>query len=91
MNKKDLAEIVSLESGLTINKALKVINSVFETIGEKTLNGENVELRGFGTFYLKEQKPREIFSPVLQKKVDVASNFKVMFKPGKALRKNKGD
>ncbi|MBN1499211.1 MAG: HU family DNA-binding protein [Spirochaetes bacterium] len=91
MTKNDVADIVSISTQSTKTDVMKIINCFIETIKEKALLGEQIEIRGFGTFYLNTKERREIFSPISQKKIDVPATSTVLFKPSKALRITKGD
>lgn len=50
MNKKEIAESVYLNSTLTKEQAMDAVDCVFNAIAESLNRGENVYLRGFGTF-----------------------------------------
>jgi integration host factor subunit beta len=50
------------------------------------LSGRRIEVRGFGVFTLKHQKPRQARNPKTGDAVSVDGKYKVHFKPGKELR-----
>ncbi len=92
MTKNEVADIVSISTEVPKTEVMKIINCFIDVISEKALLGEQIDIRGFGTFYLNKKESREIFSPISQKKIDVPATSTVLFKPSKALRiTNKGD
>ena len=50
MNKSELSSKISEKSGLTKVAAEKALNAFTEAITEALVNGEKVQLVGFGTF-----------------------------------------
>ena len=53
MNKSDLIEVLSKDTGLTISKAEEVVKTVFNTMATALTNNDRVEIRGLGTFKVK--------------------------------------
>lgn len=93
MTKRDLIDTVYLKTHISKKDVTTVVNTFLESILESVKQGDRIDLRGFGTFYLAEKKSRQVFSPIAQKKVDVSGGFNVMFKSSKAGRitTEKGD
>lgn len=93
MTKRELVETVYLKTGVQKKDVKTVVDCFLSTVRESVLQGERVDLRGFGVFYLSEKKQRQVFSPLLQKNVDVEAGFNVMFKSSKSNRVtiHKGD
>ena len=54
--KADIVHSVRNHLGLSRSKSAKVIESTFEIIKKSMENGENVLIRGFGKFSIKEKK-----------------------------------
>ena len=50
MNRSDLVEVLSKETGLTNRKAEEVVNRVFNGMANALAKGNRVEIRGFGSF-----------------------------------------
>lgn len=55
MTKADLAKKVSDECGVDRNTVMLTIDKVLDSIRESVVNGEEVFLRGFGTFGVKHR------------------------------------
>lgn len=53
---------------------------VFDAIIERVNRGERVLIRGFGTFFRHEQRPRTVSSPVLGAPVNVPKRYTLRFK-----------
>ncbi len=53
MTKTELIEALSNETGLPIRKAEEVVKAVFKSMANALTNNDRVEIRGFGTFKVK--------------------------------------
>ena len=71
MNKKQLVKRVSQKTGLTLTESNEFLNSVLDTISDTLKNRENVFLRGFGSFMIKERKPRRTMSLNTRKMITI--------------------
>jgi integration host factor subunit beta len=87
MTKSVLIEKVSEKvEGLTKNQTEIVVETVFDSIKKALMNGEKIEIRGFGNFRLKTRKPRKARNPKTGESVDVPGKKVLYFKVGKALK-----
>jgi len=87
MTKSELIEIVSnRQDQISRYEAEVVINSVFQAISDALANGNRVELRGFGSFSIRERRDRMGRNPKTGESVYVPSKVVPHFKPGKELR-----
>lgn len=87
LTKADLAEAGAAATGLYKQTVEVIVNTVFESIIESLQAGETIELRGFGSFHLRDRPARVGRNPKTGKRVDVPAKRVCYFKPGKALRK----
>lgn len=55
MTKAEIVAEISKKTGVEREKTLKVVEALMVTIKEQTANGEDIFLRGFGTFTTKER------------------------------------
>lgn len=71
----------------------KVVDAFFGGITDALVNGDRVELRGFGTFSVKERAARTGRNPRTGESVKVDAKKLPFFKSGKELRDklNAGD
>lgn len=86
MTKSALINALARQKMLSRKDAETVVNTVFEEISLSLENGNRVELRGFGSFGLKERRSRDGRNPKTGDKVFVDSKRVLFFKAGKELR-----
>jgi integration host factor subunit beta len=54
MTKLQLVETLAKKENLTLKAAESVINIIFDAMAEALIGGERVEIRGFGSFVVKD-------------------------------------
>ena len=86
MTKAQLVEEVARNTQLTKKHAEIIVNTVFESIVDSLKDGEKIELRGFGSFRIRERGSRIGRNPKTGDRVDVPSKRIPYFKPGKQLK-----
>jgi integration host factor subunit beta len=86
MTKAELVDEVARSVQLTKKQAETIVNIVFDSIVDSLRAGEKIELRGFGSFRLRNRKSRLGRNPKTGAKVDVPSKKIPYFKPGKELK-----
>jgi integration host factor subunit beta len=86
MTKSQLIKKLALEKDISAKIAETVVGTVFEEISASLENGQRVELRGFGSFGLKERRSREGRNPKTGESVSVNAKRVMFFKAGKELR-----
>lgn len=87
MTKSELIEELAIKNRL-INKkeAEMVINTIFDSIGGELVDGGRVEIRGFGSFTVRERDAREARNPKSGDVVKIPAKKTPFFKTGKELR-----
>lgn len=87
MTKSELIEQLS-EGHEILNKrdAETIINLIFGGMSEALAQGNRVEIRGFGSFSVREREAREARNPKSGELVKIASRKTPFFKTGKELR-----
>lgn len=86
MTKTDLVRAVAEKSGLRVKDSEAAINAFIEVVTEALKNGDSVEIRGFGTFFMKERAARVARNPKTGEKIEVPPKLVPAFKPGKDLK-----
>ena len=86
MTKAALVEEVSRVANLTKKHSEVIVDTVFQSIITALRRGEKIELRGFGSFRLRQREPRKGRNPKTGDRVDVPSKKVPYFKPGKELK-----
>jgi nucleoid DNA-binding protein len=85
MTKQQLIEKVAAKTELGKAQAEGAVDSVFELIAETLRQNERVELRGFGSFTVKDRKERQGRNPRTGEPITIAAKRDASFKPGKEL------
>ena len=86
MNKSDLILQVARATGLTRAVSETVVTAVFERITEALVKGEGVELRGLGTFEVRQRRARVGRNPKTGAQVQFPARKVPLFRMGKELR-----
>ena len=85
--KKELALLVSEETGCKKNLASEMVDTVFEAMRESLMKAERIEIRGFGVFQVKETRPKPAArNPRTGQVIYVPARKKTHFRPGKLLK-----
>lgn len=86
MTKAELVEDVARAAELTKKDAERLVEIVFESIIETLNRGEKIELRGFGSFRVRERGARRGRNPKTGDPVNIPAKRVPYFKPGKELK-----
>jgi len=87
MTKAELIESVTQHyNTLTKSQTEVLVNTVFDSIKEALSKGDKIEIRGFGSFRLRQRQMREGRNPKTGKMVQVQSKKVPFFKAGKELK-----
>ena len=86
MTKAELVDEVARNSDLSKKDAEVIVQTVLDSIVDSLKSGEKVELRGFGSFRLRERASRLGRNPKTGEKVHVPAKRVPYFKPGKDLK-----
>jgi len=87
MTKSELVEkLVEANASLSRKESEMVVNLIFDSMCEALKNGEKVEIRGFGSFTIREREAREARNPKSGDVVKIPAKRTPFFKTGKELR-----
>ena len=86
VTKSELIERISEKLKLPNGKAEQIVNCVFDSMVKALQDGEGIEIRGFGSFTVREYKAYEGRNPRTGETVHVAPKKLPFFKVGKDLR-----
>jgi integration host factor subunit beta len=92
MTKADLVEQVAdaIGPGITKKDCALVVDGFLSAVKHALARGENIEIRGFGTFKVRRRKTRIARNPRTGDSVKVPSRAVPVFKPSKHLRTRVG-
>ena len=87
ITKKDLALLVSRSTGCKKNLAAKMVDSLFVAMRDSLIQGNRIEIRGFGVFQVKDTRPKPAArNPRTGEIIYVPARRKTHFKPGRLLK-----
>ena len=86
MNKADLIEALAKKEGVKEKDAYTIINLIFDGFTDTLKKGGRIEIRGFGSFSVREYGAYTGSNPKTGKKVDVKPKRLPFFKVGKELK-----
>ena len=88
MTKADIIRKVSNMTGLTKVEIEAVFNSIIVNISDSLKRGERVDIRGFGSFLIKQRPARDARNPATREIVKLQERFIPMFKVSKILKED---
>jgi integration host factor subunit beta len=86
MNKSELIDALVKEANLPSRTASSIVGIILDAMTETLVSGDNVEIRGFGSFTVREYKQYTGRNPKTGKKTQVKAKKLPFFKVGKNLR-----
>ncbi len=86
MTKTDLIQALSKDTGLPIRKAEEVVKAVFNSMANALANNDRVEIRGFGTFKVKNYDGYTGHNPKTGKPIKIKPKNLPFFKCGRELK-----
>jgi integration host factor subunit beta len=87
MTKSDLISALSTKENLTEKNASEIVNQVFDGFANELKKGGRIEIRGFGSFIVREYGVYTGRNPKTGKKIEVKSKRLPFFKVGRELKK----
>ena len=88
MTKADIIREVSNMTGLTKVEIEAVFNSIIVNISDSLQRGERVDIRGFGSFLVKQRPARDARNPATREIVKLQERFVPVFKISKILKED---
>jgi integration host factor subunit beta len=86
MIKADLVNKIAREMDIPKQEAEEGVNLFFHSIKEAILRGEEIEIRGFGSFRFRKRTSRSGRNPRTGEPVKVPPKKVLFFKPSKLLK-----
>ncbi|HWI41121.1 MAG TPA: HU family DNA-binding protein [Verrucomicrobiae bacterium] len=90
MNKSELIDSLSTSRNLPAKKAEEIVNTIFDSLTLAMTTGERIEIRGFGSFVVKDYKPYTGRNPKTGQPIQVKPKKLPFFKVGKEIRERLG-
>ncbi len=86
MTKADIVEDIALKTGLTKKEVGETVDLFLDKVGDLLVQGKHLEIRGFGTFKVKDRKARMARNPRTGDAVPVPARKVPVFKVSKMLK-----
>ena len=86
MNKSELIKALAEKKNLHVDESTKIVSAFIDSIKEALVRGDRVEIRGFGSFKIKDYNGYTGRNPKTGDVVDVRPKKLPFFRPGKELK-----
>jgi len=86
MTKADLVEQIAEQTGISRNQTAAIVDQMLDAMSRALSDGKHLEIRGFGTFKVRERRARRARNPRSGSEVLVPAKLVPVFKPSKELK-----
>ena len=86
MTKSQLIEALAKAEGITLKAAEAAVNVTFQSMEQSLIRGDRLEIRGFGSFKVKDYDGYKGRNPKTGELIEVRSKRLPFFKVGKELK-----
>jgi len=86
MNKAELIAAVAAKTGDTKKGVEASVNAFVDVVTEALVNGDKVQLVGFGSFEVRKRAARKGRNPQTKEEIKIPASKAPVFKAGKALK-----
>ena len=83
MTKADLVEEIAAQTGVSKNHTAVIVDGMLDAVCRALSDGKHLEIRGFGTFKVRERRARRARNPRSGSEVMVPAKLVPVFKPSK--------
>ena len=86
MNKEELISALASKMGSTKTEATKFLNAFIDTVASTLAKKQEINLIGFGKFYVMERQATKGKNPRTGETIDIPASTSPKFKAGKGLK-----
>lgn len=86
MNKSELIELLAIKKDVSNKRAEEIVNIIFNSMADAMVVGERIEIRGLGSFVIKEYGSYTGRNPKTGEQITVKPKKLPFFKVGKELK-----
>ena len=86
MTKADLVEQIAERTGISRNQTAVIVDQLLDAMSRALSDHQHLEIRGFGTFKVRERRARRARNPRSGSEVLVPAKLVPVFKPSKELK-----
>ncbi|MDR3000580.1 MAG: integration host factor subunit beta [Fibromonadaceae bacterium] len=87
ITKKDLVNEISSRTGLPQIETKKIVECFLDSVARSLKDGNNIEIRGFGRFKIRNRNGYEARNPRTGEPIIVEAGKKPVFEPSRELKK----
>lgn len=88
MTKADIVNTIADATGISKVDTEAVVNAFLVSVGDALQDNQTIEIRGFGTFLVREKQPRTARNPRTGETVQVPRKFVPAFKPSRDFKES---
>jgi DNA-binding protein HU-beta len=88
MNKTELMEAIAERADVPKNEAQRYLDAFEEVVSDVLKGGDEIQITGFGKFYVREQKAREGRNPQTGEKMEIPARKVPTFSAGNSLKES---
>jgi integration host factor subunit beta len=86
MTRSDLINLLAIRKNISIQTGEAIVSEIFASMSETLIAGKRIEIRGFGSFEIREYEGYSGRNPKTGVEVTVAPKKSPFFKVGKELK-----
>jgi integration host factor subunit alpha len=86
LTRADLSEAVHRQVGLSRSDSADLVKTVLDAMADAVATGENVKLSSFGTFIVREKRPRMGRNPKTGVEVLITKRRVLVFRPSQVMK-----
>ncbi len=86
MTKTDLIDAIAAKVGKPKTEVGETVDAIVDTITQKMVEGEDVNITGFGIFKASHRKARQGVNPRTGEKIQIEARNVPKFRPSKTLK-----
>ena len=86
MNRMELVAAIAEKTGVTKKSADESLRAFIDTVTDALVNGDKVQLVGFGSFEVRKRAARKGRNPQTKEEIKIPASKAPVFKAGKALK-----
>ena len=86
MTKAEIVSLISKRTGVKTNEVMTIVESFMSTIQENMAKGENIYLRGFGTFAVKKRAEKVARNITKNTSITIPEHYTPTFKAASSFK-----
>ena len=86
MTKAEIIERIYEKIGFSKKESAEIVELVFETMKDTLSRGEKIKISGFGTFVVRQKRPRVGRNPQTGEEIEISARRVLTFRPSQVLK-----